>query len=136
MNKVRHYCVNCRENGEEDDNVIFDMSGYWDIESQSWVPSDLPTIEEYCGTCGSESTDTEEVPDHTPDPRVRTCPRCKDTDFDSATDLIEHVRECYRASWQVQYHTPDPMESPSEGVLMDYRHEIHDYLVEKGEREE
>jgi len=96
MNKVRHYCVNCRENGEEDDNVIFDMSGYWDIESQSWVPSDLPTIEEYCGTCGSESTDTEEVPDH----------------------------------------TPDPMESPSEGVLMDYRHEIHDYLVEKGEREE
>ena len=30
----------------------------------------------------------------------------------------------------------DPMESPSEGVLMDYRHEIHDYLVEKGEREE
>ena len=32
-------------------------------------------------------------------------------------------------------HTPDPMESPSEGVLMDYRHEIHDYLVEKGERE-
>ena len=69
MNKVRHYCVNCRENGEEDDNVIFDMSGYWDIESQSWVPSDLPTIEEYCGTCGSESTETEEVPDHTPDPR-------------------------------------------------------------------
>ena len=79
---------------------------------------------------------TEEVPDHTPDPRVRTCPRCKDTDFDSATDLIEHVRECYRASWQVQYRTEDPMESPSEGVLMDYRHEIHDYLVEKGEREE
>jgi len=30
----------------------------------------------------------------------------------------------------------DPMESPSEGVAMDYRHEIHDYLVEKGEREE
>ena len=136
MNKVRHYCVNCRENGEEDDNVIFDMSGYWDIESQSWVPSDLPTIEEYCGTCGSESTDTEEVPDHTPDPRVRTCPRCKDTDFDSATHLIEHVRECYRASWQVQYRTEDPMESPSEGVAMDYRHEIHDYLVEKGERAE
>ena len=66
--KVRYYCCNCRENGEEDDNVIFDMSGYWDIESQSWVPSDLPTIEEYCGTCGSESTDTEEVPNHTPDP--------------------------------------------------------------------
>ena len=126
--KVRYYCCNCRENGEEDDNVIFDMSGYWDIESQSWVPSDLPTIEEYCGTCGSESTDTEEVPDHTPDPRVRTCPRCKDTDFDSATDLMEHVRECYRDA--------DPMESPSEGVAMDYRREIHDYLVEKGEREE
>jgi len=32
--------------------------------------------------------------------------------------------------------TEDPMESPSEGVLMDYRHEIHDYRVEKGEREE
>ena len=30
----------------------------------------------------------------------------------------------------------DPMESPSEGFAMDYRHEIHDYLVEKGEREE
>tara|TARA_Y100000310_G_scaffold117827_1_gene116570 strand:- start:1 stop:312 length:312 start_codon:yes stop_codon:yes gene_type:complete len=30
----------------------------------------------------------------------------------------------------------DPMESPSEGVAMDYRREIHDYLVEKGEREE
>ena len=37
---------------------------------------------------------------------------------------------------EVPDHTPDPMESPSEGVAMDYRHEIHDYLVEKGEREE
>ena len=30
----------------------------------------------------------------------------------------------------------DPMESPSEGFAMDYRREIHSYLVEKGEREE
>ena len=30
------------------------------------------------------------------DSKVRKCPRCKDTDFDSATDLMEHVRECYR----------------------------------------
>jgi len=30
----------------------------------------------------------------------------------------------------------DPMESPSEGFMMDYRHEMHDYLVEKGEIDE
>ena len=71
------------------------MDGAWDVESQTWKAHGA-TADPYCGTCGSESTDTEEVPDH----------------------------------------TPDPMESPSEGVLMDYRHEIHDYLVEKGEREE
>jgi hypothetical protein len=94
--KVRYYCCNYREKGEEDDNVVHDMYGYWDIESQSWVAGDLPAAGPYCGTCGSEATETEEVPDH----------------------------------------TEDPMESPSEGVLMDYRHEIHDYLVEKGEREE
>ena len=68
MNKVRHYCVNCREKGEEDDNVVHDMYGYWDIESQSWVAGDLPAAGPYCGTCGSEATETEEVPDHTPDP--------------------------------------------------------------------
>ena len=30
----------------------------------------------------------------------------------------------------------DPMESPSEVFMMDYRHEMHDYLVEKGEIDE
>ena len=41
--------------------------------------------------------------------------------------------------FEVQYkdnRNADPMESPSEGFAMDYRHEIHDYLVEKGERKE
>ena len=61
MNTVRHYCVNCREKGEEDDNVVHDMYGYWDIESQSWVAGDLPAIEEYCGTCDSQDVETEEV---------------------------------------------------------------------------
>jgi hypothetical protein len=59
--KVRYYCCNCRENGEEDDNVVHDMYGYWDIESQSWVAGDLPAIEEYCGTCDSQDVETEEV---------------------------------------------------------------------------
>jgi hypothetical protein len=31
------------------------------------------------------------TPDNT---RLHKCPICKDTDFDSATDLMEHVREC------------------------------------------
>ena len=49
----------------------------------------------------------------------------------------KNVRRCREfGNKEVPDHTPDPMESPSEGVLMDYRHEIHDYLVEKGEREE
>ena len=61
MSKVRHYCANCREKGEEDDNVVHDMYGYWDIESQSWVAGDLPAAGPYCGTCGSEATETEEV---------------------------------------------------------------------------
>ena len=41
--------------------------------------------------------------------------------------VFKEVGDCYCA---------DPMESPSEGFAMDYRHELHDYLVEKGEREE
>jgi len=66
--KVRYYCCNCRENGEEDDNVVHDMYGYWDIESQSWVAGDLPAAGPYCGTCGSEATETEEVPDPVDEP--------------------------------------------------------------------
>ena len=66
--KVRYYCCNCREKGEEDDNVVHDMYGYWDIESQSWVAGDLPAIEEYCGTCDSQDVETEEVPDPVDEP--------------------------------------------------------------------
>ena len=52
---------------------------------------------------------------------------------DESTKLDDGVE---RVIGLVLNHTEDPMESPSEGVLMDYRREIHDYLVEKGEREE
>ena len=67
--KIRYYCVNCREasGAELDDNIILLMDGAWDVESQTWKAHGA-TADPYCGTCGSESTDTEEVPNHTPDP--------------------------------------------------------------------
>ena len=58
MNKVRHYCVNCRENGEEDDNIVHELPGRY----ARWTSL-------HCEICGSEAIETEEVPEHTPDPR-------------------------------------------------------------------
>ena len=57
---------------------------------------------------------------------------------DVAQQAIQKKQQAIQKKQSNQRHVclPDPMESPSEGVAMDYRHEIHDYLVEKGEREE
>ena len=66
-----------------------------------------------------------QLPEH-----VTLCPDCGMANAHDLTIpkwVFREVGDCFCA---------DPMESPSEGVLMDYRHEIHDYLIEKGEREE
>ena len=48
---------------------------------------------------------------------IRKCPRCQGTDFDSATDLMEHVRTC-----------------ADNGLVL--HRELYEYLIEKGERED
>ena len=66
-----------------------------------------------------------QLPEH-----VTLCPdggRAPAHDLTIPKWVFKQVGDCYCA---------DPMESPSEGFAMDYRREIHSYLVEKGEREE
>ena len=66
-----------------------------------------------------------QLPEH-----VTLCPDCGMAPAHDLTIpkwVLNQVGDCYCA---------DPMESPSEGFAMDYRREIHSYLVEKGEREE
>jgi len=61
--KIRYYCRHCREasGAELDDNIILLMDGAWDVESQTWKAHGA-TADPYCGTCGSEDVETEEVP--------------------------------------------------------------------------
>ena len=88
------------------------------------VPQDL-SIPKWCyrliGDCTCEdeqdtSTDGDQ-PGWKDGRLIRKCPRCQGTDFDSATDLMEHVRTC-----------------ADNGLVL--HRELYEYLIEKGEREE
>ena len=98
----------------------------------------LPEHVDLCSLCGCAPILPEAVVLTTPKWVYREWGECRcEPEDTNDTPSTSRTPEQIATQWEnLGKDNADPMESPSEGFAMDYRHEIHDYLVEKGEREE